>query len=263
MANPKKYPPEPEQPLIAHLVELRNRLLRIIGVVLAAFLALVPFANQLYSLLALPLIERLPQGTTMIATEVASPLLVPIKFALVVACFIVVPFILHQLWRFIAPGLYKSERRLALPLLVSSTLLFYSGVVFAYLLVLPLVFAFLVTTAPPGVAVMTDIGQYLGFVLKLFFAFGVAFEVPVATVLMVWAGITTRQSLAAKRPYIIVGAFVIGMLLTPPDMLSQTLLAIPMWLLFEAGLFISRYYEQPPRVAAARGAGRTAESGED
>ena len=263
MANPKKYPPDPEQPLIAHLVELRSRLLRIVGVVLAVFLALVPFANQLYSLLALPLIERLPQGATMIATEVASPLLVPIKFALVIACFCVVPYILHQLWRFIAPGLYKSERRLALPLLVSSTLLFYSGVVFAYFLVLPLVFAFLVTTAPPEVAVMTDIAQYLGFVLKLFFAFGVAFEVPVATVLMVWAGITTRRSLVSKRPYIIVGAFVVGMLLTPPDMLSQTLLAVPMWLLFEVGLFVSRYYEQPRRVAAAPGGGRSAEAGEE
>lgn len=251
MAEPRRYPPDPEMPLIAHLVELRTRLLRILAGVAVAFLVLLPFANPLYSLLARPLIERLPQGSTMIATEVAAPFLVPFKFTLVLALFAAMPFVLHQIWGFVAPGLYKRERRLALPLLVSSIVLFYGGMVFAYFAVFPLVFGFLVSAAPEGVAVMTDIGKYLGFVLKLFFAFGVAFEVPVATILLVWAGITTPQALAAKRPYVIVGAFVVGMLLTPPDMLSQTLLAVPMWLLFELGIVLARAYPLAGRAATA------------
>jgi sec-independent protein translocase protein TatC len=178
----------------------------------------------------------------MIAIEVASPFLIPFKLALVLAIFICVPFLLYQLWAFIAPGLYRHERRLALPVLFSSTLLFYLGGLFAYFVVFPLVFAFLTASAPEGVAVMTDIGKYLDFVLTLFFAFGVAFEVPVVTYVLVWMGVTTPQALAEKRPYVIVGAFVIGMLLTPPDVISQTLLALPMWLLFELGVFMARNF---------------------
>lgn len=246
MAKPRKYPPDPEMPLIAHLVELRSRLLRMVIVVGVIFLCMFPFANRLYALLAVPLIERLPQGGTMIATEVAAPFLVPFKFTMVLAFFVAMPYLLHQMWRFIAPGLYGPERRLALPLLIASVLLFYGGVLFAYFVVFPLAFGFLVSTAPVGVTVMTDISHYLSFVLKLFFAFGLAFEVPIVTIALVWAGITTPEQLKAKRPYVIVGAFVLGMLLTPPDVISQTLLAIPMWLLFELGVVLSRIYKPKP-----------------
>ncbi len=242
MSGPRKYPPDPEMPLLAHLLELRSRILRIVLVVGVIFLAMFPFANRLYTLLAVPLIERLPQGSSMIATEVAAPFLVPFKFTLVLAFFVAMPYVLHQVWRFIAPGLYSSERRLALPLLVASVLLFYGGALFAYFVVFPLAFGFLISAAPEGVTVMTDISHYLSFVLKLFFAFGLAFEVPIVTIVLVWAGITTPQQLIAKRPYVIVGAFVLGMLLTPPDVISQTLLAIPMWLLFELGVVLSRLY---------------------
>jgi len=239
----------PEQPFLSHLFELRDRLLRILLVVGLLFLALIPFANKLYTLLAAPLLAHLPASSSMIATEVASPFLTPFKLTLVLAMFLAVPVILYQAWFFIAPGLYRHERRLMLPLLVSSTLLFYAGMAFAYYAVMPLVFGFLTSTAPEGVAVMTDISKYLDFVLKMFFAFGVAFEVPVATILLVLTGAITPEKLATMRPYIIVGAFVIGMLLTPPDIISQTLLAIPMWLLFEAGLFISRIMLQRRKLA--------------
>ena len=232
--------PEQELPLLAHLLELRDRLIRCVVAVLVVFLALFYFANDLYNLLAEPLLKHLPSGGSMIATEVASPFLTPVKLVLVLSIFISIPVILHQAWSFIAPGLYKHEKRLAMPLLVSSILLFYAGMAFAYFVVFPLIFQFLTAIAPEGVAVMTDISKYLDFVLKMFFAFGVAFEVPIATILLVLAGVTTPDSLAAKRPYIIVGAFVIAMLLTPPDVISQTLLALPMWLLFEIGLLFSR-----------------------
>lgn len=232
-------------PLMAHLLELRTRLLRMLGVVLAVFLVLAPFANRLYTMLALPLIERMPQGTTMIATQVAAPFLVPFKFTMVLAVFIAMPYLLHQVWRFVAPGLYRSERRLALPLLVASAGLFYCGALFAYFVLFPLVFGFFMAVAPEGVAVMTDISEYLSFVLTIFFAFGIAFQVPVATILLVWTGATTPQQLLSKRPYVIVGAFVIGMLLTPPDVISQTLLALPMWGLFEIGVQISKLYVRP------------------
>lgn len=244
MARPADDRGGGDMPLMAHLLELRSRLLRIAAGVLLIFLPLMPFANRIYAVLALPLIERMPQGTTMIATEVAAPFLVPFKFTLVLALFIVMPYILHQAWRFIAPGLYRNERRLALPLLVLSALLFYGGALFAYFVVFPLVFGFFIAIAPEGVAVMTDIGSYLSFVLTIFFAFGLAFQVPVATVLLVWTGATTPRGLAAKRPYVIVGAFVVGMVLTPPDVISQTLLAIPVWFLFELGLILSRFYER-------------------
>jgi sec-independent protein translocase protein TatC len=239
-------PELPEQPLLAHLIELRDRMLRIVLVVLAVFVALFPFANDLYTLLAEPLMAHLPSGSSMIATEVASPFLTPFKLTLIAAIFIGIPVILYQFWAFIAPGLYQHERRMIFPLVISSTFLFYAGMAFAYFVVFPLVFGFLVSVAPEGVSVMTDISKYLDFVLKLFFAFGVAFEVPIATILLVWMGATTPEKLIAKRPYIIVGAFVVGMLLTPPDVISQSLLAIPVWLLFEVGVVFSRFFVRKP-----------------
>ncbi len=250
--NPAPEPVEsPEQPFISHLVELRDRLLRVVIAVLVVFAALLPFANQLYSALADPLMRHMPENSSMIATAVVSPFMIPIKLALVMAIFIAIPFILYQLWSFIAPGLYQHERRMAIPLLVSSTFLFYLGGVFAYFVVVPLIFAFLTASAPEGVQVMTDISNYLDFVLTLFFAFGAAFEVPVATFVLVWMGITTPDALVEKRPYIVVGAFVIGMLLTPPDVISQTLLALPMWMLFELGVFMARRFVPARRIAGA------------
>jgi sec-independent protein translocase protein TatC len=237
---PESSEPE-EQPFISHLLELRDRLLRSVLAVLLIFLALFYFANDIYTFVAGPLMHHLPVGTSMVAIDPISPLLTPLKLVLVASVFLAMPVILWQAWAFIAPGLYTHERRLAVPLIVSSVALFYAGMAFAYYVVLPLVFAFLTGTAPQGVEVMTDITRYLDFVLTLFFAFGVAFEVPVATVLLVWAGVTTPDSLASKRPYVVVGAFVIGMVLTPPDIISQTLLAIPMWILFEVGVFFSRW----------------------
>ncbi len=231
---------EQEQPFLSHLFELRDRLIRVVIVVLVIFLGLFSFSNDIYHILAEPLLSQLPKGQTMIATGVISPFLTPFKLALVVSIFIAIPFILYQLWAFIAPGLYRHEKRLALPLLASSIVLFYTGMVFAYFVVFPLVFGFMATTTPEGVTHTPDISMYLDFSLKLFFAFGVAFEVPIATILLVLAGITTPESLVSKRAYIIVAAFVVGMLLTPPDIISQTLLAVPMWLLFEIGVFFSR-----------------------
>jgi len=231
---------EKEQPFMTHLLELRDRLMRIVLVILIIFAALFSFANEIYQLLAAPLLSQLPEGQTMIATGVISPFLTPFKLALVVSMFLAMPYILHQAWSFIAPGLYRHEKRLASPLLISSILLFYAGMAFAYYVVFTLVFGFLATTTPEGVTHAPDISMYLDFSLKLFFAFGVAFEVPIATILLVLTGMATPESLTAKRPYIIVGAFVVGMLLTPPDIISQTLLAIPMWLLFEIGIIFSR-----------------------
>ncbi len=227
---------------VSHLMELRDRLLRGLIAVGVVFVAAVPFANDLYEYLAQPLMAALPEGNTMISTEPHGPFFVPFKFALAFAVAVAMPFLLYQMWAFVAPGLYAHEKRLVVPLLVSSSVLFYLGILFAYYVVFPLVFAFFTSTAPDGVAVMTDISAYLSFVLKLFFAFGIAFEVPVATVLLVKVGLTTPDSLAGKRPYIIVGAFVVGMLLTPPDIFSQTMLALPVWLLFELGLFLSRSF---------------------
>jgi len=241
-ANNAETAEAPEQPLLAHLLELRDRLLRTVLVIAAIFVCLFPFANEIYVLVAEPLMSQLPEGTSMIATEVASPFLTPFKLSLLAAVFIAIPFILYQFWAFIAPALYKNERSLVLPLVVSSALLFYLGVTFAYFVVFPLIFAFLTSVAPDGVAVMTDISHYLDFVITLFFAFGFAFEVPIATILVVWMGVVTPDELLSKRPYIIVGAFVIGMFLTPPDVISQTLLAFPMWILFEIGVFFSRSF---------------------
>ena len=231
-----------EQPFVSHLIELRDRLLRVVLAVIVIFLGLTPFANWLFTRLAGPLMVHLPEGSSMVAIDVASPFFTPFKLALVVSIFIAMPYILYQLWAFVAPGLYLHERKRAVPLLVSSTALFYLGAAFAYFIVFPLVFGFLTHTAPQGVEVMTDISRYLDFVLTLFFAFGVAFEVPVAVVLLVWTGAVEPQSLKEKRAYVIVGAFVIGMMLTPPDIISQTLLALPMWLLFEVGVFLGERF---------------------
>jgi len=229
-----------EQPFISHLVELRSRLLRIVGGILLVFVAMSPFSNPIYTALAGPLLKHMPANSSMIAIDVLSPFLTPLKFTLVLAVFVTIPWVLYQVWAFVAPGLYQREKRLALPVLASSTLLFYAGMAFAYFVIMPIFFAFITSTAPTGVAVMTDINRYLDFVMTLFFAFGVAFEVPVATVILSLTGIVSPEAMAAKRPYVIVGAFVVGMLLTPPDVISQTLLAVPMWLLFEIGIFVSR-----------------------
>ena len=230
------------QPLITHLIELRKRLLNCIIAVIVIFLALVYFANDIYQIVSAPLIKQMPLGATMIATDVASPFFTPIKLTFMVSLILSAPVILYQVWAFVAPALYKHERRLIIPLLVSSSLLFYIGMAFAYFVVFPLAFGFLTHTAPEGVLVSTDIASYLNFVMGLFMAFGVAFEVPVAIVLLCWMGITTPHSLRQKRPYVLVGAFVVGMLLTPPDVFSQTLLAIPMYCLFEVGVFFARFY---------------------
>lgn len=265
-------PTLPEQPFLSHLIELRDRLMRSVLVILVIFLVLFPFGNDIYVFVADPLMRVLPEGTSMIATQVASPFLTPFKLALVTAVFLAMPYLLHQFWAFIAPALYQHEKRLALPLLASSVLLFYLGAAFAYVAVFPLVFVFLTGVAPEGVAVMTDITHYLDFVLTLFFAFGLAFEVPIATIVLVVAGATTPEKLATKRPYVIVGAFVIGMLLTPPDIISQTLLALPMWVLFEIGLIFSRLVMRErkrreeagdePVMAVATAAGAAAAAGE-
>ncbi|AMO58350.1 twin-arginine translocase subunit TatC [Endozoicomonas montiporae] len=229
-----------EQPLIQHLLELRTRIIRSTVVILIVFAGLFYFSSDIYEFISQPLRVYLPEGTSMIATDVASPFLAPFKLTLVLSLFIAIPYILHQIWAFISPGLYKHEKRLAIPLLVASVLLFYSGMAFAYFVVFPLVFGFFTSIGPESVAVMTDINSYLNFILKLFFAFGLAFEIPVATVLLIWSGVSDVDSLAKKRPYVIVGCFVLGMLLTPPDVISQTLLAGPMWLLFEMGILFAR-----------------------
>mgnify|MGYP003322880625 FL=1 len=240
----QEHDTEQGQPLVEHLIELRARILRSLGAVVLIFLPLFFFANEIYVLLSEPLRVYLPEGATMIATEVASPFLTPFKLTLVLARFIAIPYILHQIWAFIATGLYANEKRMALPLLVTSVLLFYLGILFAFFVVFPLVFSFFTSVAPEGVTVMTDINRYLDFVLKLFFAFGIAFEIPIAAMLMIWSGVTTVDNLRRKRPYVIVGCFVVGMLLTPPDIISQLLLAFPMWVLFEAGILFSTLIKQ-------------------
>jgi sec-independent protein translocase protein TatC len=230
--------------LIAHLIELRGRVLKAVVSVFLVFLCLVYFAQDLYHWLATPLLDTLPENAQMIATDVASPFFAPFKLTMVLSFFIAIPVILFQIWGFVAPGLYKNEKRLVAPLLFSSTLLFYLGMAFAYYVVFPLAFAFFSSVAPEGVVINTDISSYLNFVLKIFFAFGLAFEIPVAVVLMCWTGITTPDALRAKRPYVIVGVFVVGMLLTPPDIISQTLLAIPMWILYEFGIIVGSFYSR-------------------
>ncbi len=228
------------QPLVAHLTELRDRLLRVVLAVLVCALGLMPFANTIYSFVAEPLRRYLPEGTSMIATEIASPFLTPFKLVLVSAFCMAMPVILHQIWQFVAPGMYRHEKRIAAPLLASSVILFYAGLAFAYYVVFPLVFGFFSGITPEGVNYTPDIARFLDTALKLFLAFGIAFEIPIATVLLIASGVTSADDLAQKRPYVIIGCFVFGMLLTPPDVISQALLAVPMWFLFEVGIVFGR-----------------------
>jgi sec-independent protein translocase protein TatC len=230
--------------LFDHLLELRSRLLNVVLGVLIVFLGLFYFANDIYEYISKPLMATLPEGGQMIATDVASSFIAPFKLTMVISIFIAMPFILYQIWAFIAPGLYKNEKRLVIPLMIGSTLLFYGGIAFVYYVVFPIIFAFFTSVAPEGVNIATDISSYLDFVLKLFFAFGVIFEIPILIILMCWTGFTSPASLREKRPYVVVGAFVVGMLLTPPDIISQTMLAVPMLLLFELGVFIAAIYEK-------------------
>jgi sec-independent protein translocase protein TatC len=239
MAEPE-HPAGAEGSFLSHLLELRNRLLYAILSVALVAVPLLVFSNEVYSFVARPLLEALPKGASMVATDVASPFLTPVKLAFIAAFVIAVPFVLYQLWAFIAPGLYRRERRLVAPLIVSSTVLFYGGMAFAYFIVFPLVFAFFVATTPPGVTVMTDIKSYMDFVFSMFIAFGIAFEVPVAVVLLSHMGVVDPETLAKKRPYVVLWVFIAAAVLTPPDVFSQTFLAAPMLLLFEAGLFVAR-----------------------
>ncbi|MGB1090672.1 MAG: twin-arginine translocase subunit TatC [Oceanobacter sp.] len=236
-----------EQPLIAHLVELRNRLLKSVISVLVLFVSMFYFANDLYLIMVEPLSRLLPdaQNGQMIATGVVSPFLVPFKMTLVLSVIIAVPYILHQIWGFISPGLYRHEKKFAIPLLLSSIVLFYLGMMFAYFVVLPLAFGFFTMAGPEGISFMPDIANILDFILKIFFAFGIAFEIPVATFLLVLSNVTTAQALSEKRPYVFLGCFVVGMLVTPPDVISQTILALPMYALFEGGVLASRLIKRP------------------
>lgn len=240
MTDPHNEAPMAEDSIISHLIELRARLLRAVFAVLVVVLALLPFANHLYRWLALPLLERMPEGTSMIAIDVISPFLAPLKLTAFVGLVVAMPFVLYQLWAFVAPGLYKHEKRLAKPLLVSATLLFYAGCAFAYFIVMPMAFRFLTAVGPEGVAMMTDINSYLNFVLMMFLAFGLAFEVPVAVVLLCALGVVNPNKLGEFRGYVVVAAFIIGAILTPPDIISQTMLAIPMWFLYEIGVLVAK-----------------------
>ena len=235
--------------LIPHLKELRTRLLKSLIFVLIIFLVLFPFADSIYNQLAEPLLDKLPVGSNMIAIDVASPFFIPFKLVLILSIFISIPYLLFHLWTFTAPGLYEKEKKLVLPILISSSLLFYLGAAFAYFVVFPLLFGFFISLAPEGISVMTDIGRYLDFVITLFFAFGLAFEVPIVTIILVATNVSTPKSLAAKRPYVIVGAFIVGMLLTPPDVISQTLLAIPIWILYELGIFFSKFISSTSKMS--------------
>lgn len=232
----------PENSLMGHLIELRAKLLRIVMVILFIFICSAYFANDLYQMISKPLTDVLPAGTQMIAKDVTAPFLTPFKLTFMLSIFAAIPFVLYQIWSFVAPGLYKHEKRLIAPLLISSTLLFYAGMAFVYFVVFPLIFQFFSSVGPSIMNYTPDISSYLDFVLTLFFAFGVAFEIPVVILLLCWTGATSADKLREKRPYVVVGAFVVGMLLTPPDVISQTLLAIPMWFLFEVGLFFSSFY---------------------
>jgi len=240
-----------EETLVSHLIELRSRLLKATASILIIFICLMPFAQEIFTAVAQPLMDQLPEHSTMIATQVAAPFLTPFKTTLFVALFIAMPVVIYQLWSFIAPGLYRKEKRFAVPLMASSVLLFYLGAAFAYFVVFPLMFGFFTAVAPEGVSVMTDISSYLDFVLVIFFAFGIAFEVPIATVMLVGSGLMTTKNIASKRAYVFLGSFVIGMVLTPPDFISQTLLAVPVYLLFEVGILMSRLIFPEKTVAQA------------
>jgi sec-independent protein translocase protein TatC len=235
----------PEQSFVSHLVELRSRLLRGIVAIVVVFALLLPWSNKLYAWLAAPLLSRLPEGAKMIAIDVITPFFTPLKLALFAAIFAAMPFLLYQTWAFVAPGLYRHEKRLAMPILVSATVLFYVGCAFAYFLVMPLLFKFLTATVPEGVAMMTDISHYLDFVLVMFLAFGLCFEVPVAVVILVGLGVVAPQALKNNRGYVIVGAFAVSAVVTPPDALSMILLAVPMCLLYELGIVVARTVARP------------------
>jgi len=228
-----------EMTFVQHLVELRDILLRSVIAILVVFISLFPFANEVYSFIAAPIINVLPEGGNIIAIGVISPFLTPLKMALIMAVYIAMPYLLYQIWKFIAPALYKREKQMVMPLVISSTILFYAGLLFSFYVVFPVIFGFLSDIGPSTVDFTPDIQYYLDFVLKVSFAFGVAFEVPIATILLIMFGATTIENLKKNRPYVVIGAFILGMLLTPPDIISQTLIAIPMWLLFEAGLIFA------------------------
>lgn len=236
--------PNTHLPLIEHLIELRDRLLKAIMVILVIFAGLFYFANDIYEIVSKPIRDQLPEGTTMIATDVTATFFAPFKLTLVMSLFLAMPFVLHQFWKFISPGLYAHEKKMAIPLLTSSIILFYSGIAFAHFVIFPLIMAFFTSVGPESVTVTPDISQYLSIALKLFFAFGLAFEIPIATMLLIWSGISSAEALSAKRPYIVVFCFIFGMLLTPPDPFSQSMLAIPMWMLFEVGLLFGRLVEK-------------------
>ncbi len=233
-----------EMTFVQHLVELRDILLRSVIAILVIFISLFPFANEVYGFIAAPIISVLPQGSNIIAIGVISPFLTPLKMALIMAVYLAMPFLLYQIWKFIAPALYKHERQMIVPLVVSSTILFYAGLLFSFYVVFPVIFSFLSSIGPSIVDFTPDIQYYLDFVLKVSFAFGVAFEVPIATILLIMFGVTTVENLKKNRPYVVIGAFILGMLLTPPDIISQTLIAIPMWLLFEAGLIFAPLFSR-------------------
>ncbi|MCC7257660.1 MAG: twin-arginine translocase subunit TatC [Gammaproteobacteria bacterium] len=259
MAGTPGISPEPEEQLaegtlMSHLTELRDRLLRCVAAVLVMFLCLAPFARRIFTLVARPLMDQLPEGSQMIATQVASPFVTPFKTTFFVALFLAMPVVIYQVWAFVAPGLYRREKRFAVPLLVSSVVLFYVGVSFAYFLVFPTVFRFLAATTPDGVTMMTDINSYLDFTLLTCFSFGAAFEVPVATVLLIATGLVSAEKLGSQRPYVFLGAFVVGAVLTPPDVLSQVMLAVPMYLLFEGGLLMARLMYPAEAKAADKSA---------
>lgn len=240
--------PDTKETLVTHLIELRDRITRILIGMLVAFIGLFPWAADLYALIAQPLLAKLPQGTQMIATEVTTPFFVPVKVALMAAFLISLPHTLLQIWRFVAPGLYANEKRFLLPMIVASVVLFIAGMAFAYFAVFPAVFGFVIASAPAGVAIMTDIDKYLSFVLGMFLAFGVSFQVPVIVIVLAHLDMITPAQLREARPYVIVGAFVVGAILTPPDVISQFMLAMPMWLLYEAGLMVAeRMYRGKPK----------------
>ena len=238
--------PLDSQPFMAHLIEFRDRMLRAIASIALIFIGLFSFSNELYLYVSEPLRQYLPESSTMIATDVTSPFLTPFKLTLVLSLFAAMPYVLYQVWAFVAPGLYKREKKIVIPLFCSSVILFYAGMAFAYYVVFPLVFMFFTSVGPEGVSIMTDIRSYLDFVLKLFFAFGISFEIPIAVVILSWMGAVDPDNLAKKRPYVFILCFIFGMLLTPPDIISQTLLAIPMWLLFEIGIMFGRLVKPKP-----------------
>jgi sec-independent protein translocase protein TatC len=261
-AEVKKGEPEEEKlaegTLVSHLIELRQRLVKAVLAILLVFLALLPFTDEIFNFVAEPLKEQLPEGSTLITTGITAPFMVPFKATFFVALFLAMPIVLYQVWRFVAPGLYRKEKRFTIPLLVSSIVLFYAGIAFAYFIIFRIVFAFFIGVTPESVTNMPDIGQYLTFVLTLCFAFGIAFEVPVATVILIWSGLVTVKSLKAARSYVFIGAFVVGMFLTPPDVFSQTLLALPMYFLYEGGIIMAQYLI-PERIAAQQAAEDTSD----